>query len=253
MAETSKISWTDATFNPWIGCTKVSPGCDHCYAERDNNRRKWTLGWGVGAPRKRTSEANWRNPIKWNRQAEDSGTPLRVFCASLADILDNEVPDEWRFDLWRLIEMTPHLRWLLLSKRIGNALSMMPQSWRVLPPKNVCWMATMVNQEEIDRDYRKLMAVPAVCRGISVEPMLGPIWLPSQACKHGAVDWIITGGESGFGFRMCEPRWVSSVADQCKELGIAHHHKQWSGLRPGENGCLVNGVERKAFPPALVA
>jgi protein gp37 len=99
VAETSGISWTDATFNPWIGCTKVSPACDNCYAERDNARRKWVDGWGAGVPRRRTK--SWGDPLRWNRKAAAEGATLRVFCASLADIFDNEVPEEWRDDLWQ--------------------------------------------------------------------------------------------------------------------------------------------------------
>ena len=110
MAEVSEISWTDATFNPWIGCTKVSPACDHCYAERDNGRRGWVAGWGPGVPRRRTK--TWGDPLKWNRKATESGLRPRVFCASLADVFDNEVPQAWREDLWALLRATPNLRWI---------------------------------------------------------------------------------------------------------------------------------------------
>jgi protein gp37 len=170
MAEISGISWTDATFNPWIGCTKVSPACDNCYAERDNSRRKWVDGWGPGVPRRRTK--SWDDPLRWNRKAQKEATILRVFCASLADIFDNEVPQDWRDDLWPLIRDTPNLRRILLTKRIGNVKKMLPADW---PLANAGLMATLANQEEWDRDFHKLMEVPATWHGVSAEPLLGPI------------------------------------------------------------------------------
>lgn len=243
MAKESGISWTDATFNPWIGCTKVSTGCDHCYAERDNSRRKWVAGWGAGVERRRTK--TWGNPVSWNADAAKSGVPLKVFCASLADVFDNEVPQEWREDLWQLIRDTPHLRWILLTKRIGNAAKMLPPDW---PFSNAGLMATMVNQEEWNRDIGKLMSTPATWHGVSVEPMLGHIeigeWRP---------DWIITGGESGFERRGLNMDWVRSMRDQCANNGITFHHKQNGGVRGKDNGCLIDGEEHKFFPEALAA
>ena len=241
MAEHSEISWTDATFNPWIGCPRVSPGCDHCYAARDNERRKWVSGWD--AERRRTK--TWGEPIKWNRKAAETGYRPRVFCASLADVFDNQAPDEWRADLWQLLRDTPNLRWMLLTKRIGNAAKMLPVDW---PFPHVGLMATMVNQTEWDRDFPKLAATPAAWRGVSVEPMLGPIIIGNDR-----PDWIITGGESGPNHRRTDPAWVRLMRDQCKRAGIAFHHKQWGGLRPKANGCLIDGQEHKAFPASLAA
>lgn len=248
MGEQSAISWTDATFNPWIGCTRVSPGCDHCYAARDNTRRKWVDGWGeVGGPkvpRRRTK--TWREPIKWNAKATITGYRPRVFCASLADVFDNEVDDAWRTDLWQLLRDTPNLRWMLLTKRIGNARKMLPPDW---PFPHVGLMATMVNQEEWDRDIGKLMAVPAAWHGVSVEPMLGEVEIGDGPWP----DWIITGGESGPNHRVTQRWWVSHMRDQCAAAGIAFHHKQWGGVRPKENGCEIDGREHKDFPLALAA
>lgn len=243
MAEVSAISWTDATFNPWIGCTKVSPACDHCYAERDNSRRGWVPGWGPGMPRKRTK--TWGEPVKWNRKAAESGRPLRVFCASLADVFDNEAPQEWRDDLWQLLRETPNLRWILLSKRIGNARKMLPADW---PFPNAGLMATIANQEEWDRDWHKLRDTPATWHGISAEPLLGHIDIGDAR-----PDWIITGGESGPTRRPLDMDAVRSIRDQCARNGITFHHKQNGGFRGKDSGCLVDGVEHKYFPPALAA
>lgn len=243
MAETSAISWTDATFNPWIGCTKVSPACDFCYAERDNQRRGWVPGWGTGVPRRRTK--TWGQPLQWHAKAAVTGYKPRVFCASLADVFDNEVPDEWRTDLWALFRATTNLRWMLLTKRIGNAQKMLPADW---PFQHVGLMATLANQEEWDRDYPKLARVAAAWRGVSAEPLLGPIDIGDAR-----PEWIITGGESGAQHRHTDPDWVRSIRDQCARNGVAFHHKQWGGVRPKSNGCELDGREHKAFPEALAA
>ena len=140
MSAATRIEWADSTFNPWIGCTKISPGCDHCYAERQMDQRLGRVRWGAGQPRQRTSAAYWRQPELWNAEAdrfrecgacgwrgqiEIGASPVpfarrRVFCASLADVFDNEVPLKWLMDLLDLIRRTPNLDWLLLTKRIGN-------------------------------------------------------------------------------------------------------------------------------------
>lgn len=280
MAEQSKIEWCDSTFNSWIGCTKVSQACDHCYAEAMMDTRMGRVKWGAGQARSRTSAAYWKQPLKWNTQpffqCGDCGwrgtseleamrdvdspkhlvcmncisgnitpTRRRVFCASLADVFDNQAPDEWRADLWQLLRDTPNLRWMLLTKRIGNAAKMLPVDW---PFPHVGLMATMVNQTEWDRDFPKLAATPAAWRGVSVEPMLGPIIIGNDR-----PDWIITGGESGPNHRRTDPAWVRLMRDQCKRAGIAFHHKQWGGLRPKANGCLIDGQEHKAFPASLAA
>lgn len=245
MAEQSAISWTDATFNPWIGCTRVSPGCDHCYAARDNERRKWVSAWD--AERRRTK--TWGDPLKWNRKAAETGYRPRVFCASLADVFDNAAPQEWRNDLWQLFRETPNLRWIVLTKRIGNVMKMIPADW---PFAHVGIMATMVNQEEYDRDRLKLSAVPAPWRGISAEPLLGRIILDHKDAKAN-LNWVITGGESGPGFRPLDMDAVRYLRDQCRDLGITFHHKQNGGVRGKDAGCLVDGVEHKHFPAALAA
>jgi protein gp37 len=245
MAEISGISWTDATFNPWIGCTRVSPACDRCYAARDNERWHWVSGWGTGIARRRTSVQNWNKVLKWNREAVASGRPLRVFCASLADVFDNEVEQAWRDDLWQLLRETPNLRWILLTKRIGNAAKMLPPDW---PFANAGLMATLECQEVWDRDYRKLALVPAAWHGVSAEPLIGHIDI-----GNAKPDWIITGGESGPGFRPLDMDAVRSLRDQCLRNGITFHHKQNGGIRGKDAGCLVDGVEHKHFPPALAA
>lgn len=334
MSDQTKIEWSDSTFNPWIGCTKVGPGCDHCYAATQDNHRKWTpYGWGAGKPRKRTSESNWKKPLMWNKHAgnnlfvqcaecglrefrkwdntlppgglsccsnpdclslpESDSSPVRprVFCASLSDWLDNEVPIEWLVDLLDLIRQTPNLDWLLLTKRIGNLHSrieaaedcaslapygpehfMWISDWLAgKPPANVWIGATVVNQEEADRDIPKLLQVPARIRFLSVEPMLGPIKFNTyhlltnhcfvceseDNCGHErgtqshpincvhrtthkdskdrpgeGVAWVICGGESGPNARPMHPDWARSLRDQCIAAGVPFLFKQWGTWKP---------------------
>ena len=208
MAKNTRISWCHSTWNPWIGCTKVSPGCDHCYAEAQDARGRWDGGrkhWGPGVTRYRTSAGNWNHPIRWNAEAKRTGKRHLVFCASLADVVDNEVPWEWRRDLFHLIRCTPTLTWLLLTKRIGNAERMIEQAviesapherdhfW---PWPHVWLGASIVNQEEADRDIPKLLATPAAKRFVSYEPALGPVDWSQWLYGSPRLDWIIVGGES---------------------------------------------------------
>ena len=270
MSANSKIEWCDHTFNPWEGCQKVGPGCDHCYAEARNARFSGgqALNWGPGAPRRRTSAANWRLPLKWNAQAQDEGRRFRVFCASLADVFDNEVPAEWRQDLFELIRSTPHLDWLLLTKRIGNAEAMIRAAlanmdigysvpFAAWPWPNVWIGATVVNQEEADRDIPKLLAVPARVRFLSIEPMLGPIDLRGTGAFKMAttaigaatntgwhqvgVHWVIAGGESGPGARPMHPDWARSLRNQCAAAGVPFLFKQWGEWGPDWEGAETCG------------
>jgi protein gp37 len=257
VSENTKIEWADHTFNPWEGCQKVGPGCDHCYAEARNARFGGGVApnWGPGAPRRRTSVANWNQPLKWDHKAWSNGARARVFCASLADVFDNTVDPEWRADLFALIQRTQHLDWLLLTKRIGNVLAMLPPSFDGASPygayRNVWIGATVVNQEEADRDIPKLLDVPARVRFLSIEPMLGPVdlseWLPIEAVlplanpwrrrtKFGEPDsgigWVIVGGESGPGARPMHPQWARDLRDQCAAAGVAYLFKQWGEWSP---------------------
>lgn len=276
MSENTKIEWCDSTFNPWIGCTKVSPACDHCYAERSTPARTLGVTWGPHAERRRTGAANWELPKRWNAQAEvfqqQHGRRQRVFCASLADVFDNQVPVAWLVDLLGLIAATPRLDWLLLTKRIGNfdtrlgaaldsvctqaepsALGVWLMRWlnREKAPRNIWLGATIVNQEEADRDIPKLLAVPARVRFLSVEPMLGPVDLGSfmpiecvmpvgnpwrRRTKFGEpdtlIDWLICGGESGLNARPMHPDWARSLRDQCAAAGVPFLFKQWGEFLP---------------------
>ncbi len=242
MAENSKIEWTTHTFNPWIGCQKVSPGCDHCYAEALMDTRYGKVNWGPHGERKRTSEANWKLPLRWARQAGRLNRP-RVFCASLADVFDNKVPKEWRADLFALIRATPELDWLLLTKRPENIRKMLPADWDS-GYFNVWLGTTCEDQKNYDRRWEILKAVPAVIRFISYEPAIGPLRISDDWQKK-APDWIICGGESGRVTRYMEPAWAESLKTQCEYLGIAFFMKQMTDKKPIPNHLLL-----RQFPQA---
>ena len=163
MGETTEISWTDHTFNPWLGCTKVSAGCTHCYAESLVNRYGWAK-WGPGQARKRTSAANWRKPLAWNRAAEKAGVRRRVFCASLADVFDHEAPAGARADLWDLIRKCPALDWQLLTKRPENIEQYLPADWEHYHGWPNVWLGTTTEDQAA---VRPSVADPLghLCRG----------------------------------------------------------------------------------------
>lgn len=265
----SKIEWTDHTFNPWYGCTKVSPGCANCYAE------SWALAasgveWGKGKERKRASEAKWREPIQWNREAilAPAGTPRpRVFCASLADWLDDEVPVEWLLDLLDLIRCTPNLDWLLLTKRPQNwedrmmaaearitkdlrydhGLYMYVAGWlRGNFPANVWIGTTIEDQKRADERIPELVEIRAAVRFLSCEPLLGPVDLSYYTTDpvKSYIDWVICGGESGKAARPMHPDWARELRDSCMAASIPFLFKQWGEWgRRGENGLTLDHAE----------
>ncbi|MFZ2540171.1 MAG: phage Gp37/Gp68 family protein, partial [Gallionella sp.] len=256
------IAWCKSTLNPWIGCTKIGPDCNNCYAETMDKRAVFdgVTHWGAGVPRKRTSEQNWNAVRRWNRIAPDTEFAGRkgfwpVFCASLADVFDNEVDPQWQHDLWNLIASTPNLTWLLLTKRIGNVARLVDPRWMEHGfPDNVWLGATVVNQEEADRDIPKLLQIPAKVRFLSVEPMLGPVDLiqamemrePGSRFNGWAeLSWCICGGESGTKARPMHPDWARLLRDQCAAAGVPYFFKQWDGKTPHR---LLDGVEHSEFP-----
>jgi protein gp37 len=277
MSENSKIEWTDHTFNPWIGCTHKSPGCVNCYAEARDERFAKGQHWGKGAPRQRTTEANWKLPLKWNHQAEwdlaqaFSRRP-RVFCASLADWLDDEVPIEWLAVLLELIRLTPNLDWLLLTKRPENWKSRMTAVLRLKEdegraladhiwlldwisgesaPANV-WMGTSVeDQKRADERIPLLLGIPAGIHFLSCEPLIGPLllgeWIPRNLCPR--IDWAIIGGESGPGARICDVRWVRALVNQFRYASVACFVKQLGATSIEENAAMVLG-DRKGGDPS---
>lgn len=249
MAKDSGIEWTDHTFNPWWGCTKVSPGCKHCYAEAWAKRVGSNV-WGPDAGRRELSDAYWRQPISWNAEAVRSGRRARVFCASMADVFeDRRDLDAKRERVWKLIGETPQLDWLLLTKRPQNVSRLAPygDQW----PDNVWLGATAENQKWFDKRMVALTILPARVLFLSCEPLLGALdfshWVKrAQRGDSRMVDWVIAGGESGPHSRPMHPEWLMSLRDQCVDADIRFHFKQWGNWRP-INPHQVDGRPRKTI------
>lgn len=238
--EDSAIGWTTHTFNPVIGCTKVSPACDFCYAEEYANHYEPLVTWGkpgVKAKLRRTAPSNWKNPIYWNRRADHLAAQRglfrqRVFCASLSDVFDSDWDPQWRADLWDLIRETPDLDWLLLTKRPQNIADMLPADWGGDGWQNVWLGTTAENQVEYDRRKKHLLAVPAKIHFFSCEPLLGPIDIGVGA--YG--DWYICGGESGPNRRPTSMVWMEHMRLQCADRKIPFFFKQDTSFKPGIRG-----------------
>lgn len=229
MGKDSKIEWTTHTFNPWWGCTKVSEACKHCYAESWAKRVGKDV-WGPGVERRTFGDDHWKQPVRWNALAEGAVERPRVFCASMADVFeDREELDTHRFRLWDLIEATPNLDWLLLTKRPENVQARV--RWGTDWPSNV-WIGTTVElQKRADELLPHLAKIPAKVRFISAEPLLGPLEL--RRWLGASIDWVITGGESGPKARPASPDWFRSLMLQCMENDVPFHFKQWGDWAPG--------------------
>lgn len=246
MSDTTTIEWTTTragdgtvypgyTFNPWTGCLKVSPACQHCYAEALAKRNNAVFGqWGPGTERRRTSDANWGKPLAWDRRAKRLGVRLKVFCASMADIFEHRTDlNPLRRELWAIIRATPHLDWLLLTKRPS-----MMRLWMSMfgCPENVWAGVTVEDQHRANERIPILLRVPARVRFLSVEPLLGPVDIfgahtvaartvgPKPA---DLIHWVIVGGESGPKARVMQPEWACSIRDQCQRAGVPFFFKQW--------------------------
>lgn len=283
MGENSKIEWTHHTFNPWRGCTKVSPGCANCYAETLSGRNHAVLGeWGKTGTRVIASEAMWREPVKWNKEAAAAGERRRVFCASLADVFEgpDTMPESAlpavvsaRARLMHMIEATPLLDWLLLTKRPENVMRLLPDGFKF--PANI-WIGTSVeNQEMAEKRIPELLKVPARVRFLSMEPLLGPVGpslvhrkcyqceKPSEYlgwnilgynfhksavyCNNcgyfmdtlGTIDWVIVGGESGPKARPINADWVRSIRDRCKRAEVPFFMKQMDKKTPIPDDLMI--------------
>jgi protein gp37 len=251
MGAQTGISWTDRTFNPWWGCTKVSPGCDHCYAEQLDARYGGDdTHWGKGARRRVFADKHWNQPLQWNARAARTNLIEKVFCASMADVMDDEAPEGQRDRLWRLIDATPNLFWQLLTKRPQRYVRYLPKQG--FKHDNVILMATVESQEfyasRITALYRAAGdletrnsftrgANQRVPTGISYEPALGPLSIREYPGLR--PDWLIFGGETGAGRRPIQIRWAEDIKDECEEFGIAFFMKQVSAHTPARASALI--------------
>lgn len=243
----SGIEWTHFSGNAWIGCTAAGPGCNACYAAGLFDHRLHQVEWGAGKERKKVKgfAAKVR---KADREAVKAGTRKRFFVNPSSDIFDNEVPDVWREDVWAAMREARALDFIIVTKRIGNALKMLPEDWGQ-GYANGWLLATMVNQAEIDRDMPKLAKVPAVVRGLSIEPLMGPVDLSEWL--H-CISWVIIGGQSaqpgGEEPMHAQYEWVRALIDQCLAAGIAVFFKQWGTGHLPRGGNVIDGEVIELFP-----
>lgn len=272
MGKNTSIEWCDHTFSPWWGCTKVAAGCAHCYAE--TFARRFGVGWGNGSERRIASERSWRQPLAWERAARHradcphtslTGTEPayrcdgcgaivttapdpkhdgfvverfhrpRVFCGSMCDVFEARPElDAPRDRLSRLIEQTPNLDWLLLTKRPENIRPML--SFQQAAPIENLWVGcSIATQADADRNLPLLMAVPAVVRFLSIEPLIEPIDFGDEFRESAnCPEWVIVGGESGPNARPCRIEWIRSIVAQCREARVPCFVKQIGSLVPWE-------------------
>lgn len=244
----TNISWTDYSFNPWIGCAKVSEGCAHCYAEEFTARRLECGLWGLDSKRRQRPESAWREPIAWNRKAEVQGVQRKVFCASLADVFEDR-PDllEPRWRLWETIRATPNLQWQLLTERPENIARLLPADWALnLNGYPNVWLGVSAeNQARWNQRVPVLCQTPATVHFVSYEPALGPV---DPASTYPLLpEWVICGGESGLQRREFDRDWARQMRDQCRSLDIAFWYKQGSHRLPGRDTEL-DGQTIHEFP-----
>ncbi len=245
MAENSKIEWTHHTMNFWLGCTALSPACDHCYAEgwakRTGNAALWQ------GERRRTTAALWRQPAKWDAACDAAGIRQRVFTNSLADFFDNQVPAEWRHDAWAIITGARHLDWMVLTKRPENIAKMLPvmdssapgyRPWNERWPWRNVWLGTTIEDRARLHRLDKLRAVPAAVRFLSIEPLLEDLGELDLSGIH----LVIVGGESGPRARPMRLAWVRSLIAQCRAQGVAVFVKQMGRTAHMDRTDAVQGV-----------
>lgn len=279
MADKTKIEWAHKTWSPWLGCTNISSACDHCYAEKWA-KRSGLVGWGPGQ-RRRTSPDYWKKPLKWNEEARTAGTRFRVF-PSLCDPFDNDraITSGWHGDLWNLIDRTPYLDWMLLTKRPQNIKKQMPETYGMREwgnGWNNVWLGiTAEDQEQWDIRHPHLFAVNALVRFASMEPLLGRVdmcealgmwWNGTMNAWEGTgaqinrdkwgnkkLHMAITGGESG-GIRRNVERLIDdikSIDRQCEGAGVAHFVKQDAALHEGKQGRIPDCLWAKKQMPGDV-
>jgi len=233
LADRTIIAWTERTWNPWRGCTKISPGCAHCYMFTAQER----LGWD---PTVVTRTKKWNEPLKWEREAAAAGRTINVFTCSWSDWF-HEDADGWRAEAWDLVRRCPHLHFQILTKRHERIVANLPANWRDGWP-NV-WLGVSIENDRHVHRADTLRTIPAAVRFISAEPLLGP--LPSLQL-HG-IDWLIVGGESGPGFRPMALAWARALRLRAAEAGVAFFFKQSAAPRT-EMGIALDGAIVREYP-----
>lgn len=247
MGQNSSISWTTHTYNAWWGCTKVgnSPACDQCYAETWAKRTGFQI-WGADAPRRYFGDKHWNDPLKWNREAEKLGERARVFCMSMGDWAEGRPEQAPHLErLWALIENTPWLDWLMLTKRPQLISKLCPISGPRI------WQGTTTEtQAWLDLRWGHLKRVVSEIYWLSIEPLFERIVLPDDFLALGKRGWVIVGGESGSHARPMNPEWARSLRDQCRDAGVPFHMKQMSGRTKEALAAIPEDLRIREFPEA---
>ena len=234
MSNRSKIEWTDSTWNPVTGCQPVSPGCDHCYAQRFAERFRGVAGNAFEQGFDLQLRPEWLEiPRRWKR-------PRRIFVGSMTDLFQKDVPDEYICRIFTTMEQASWHTYQLLTKRSARLAKLAP----ILPWPPHVWVGVSVELERYTWRVDHLRQVPAQVRFISAEPLLGPL----TGINLDGIHWVITGGESGPGARPCDPAWVRDLRDRCQSQGIAFFHKQWGGPARKASGRLLDGRTWDEFP-----
>jgi protein gp37 len=227
MSDKSTIEWTEATWNPVTGCSKVSPGCANCYAETLSLRYGYSkLPWTPANAEQNVVLHPERldQPRKWKR-------PRLIFVNSMSDLFHELVPWDYIDRVFDVMEQCPRHTFQILTKRPERMRAIA----RVVPP-NV-WLGTSIENDRWVKRADFLRETPQAIRFLSLEPLLGP--LPSLDLT--GIDWAIVGGESGAGHRPIDPQWVRDIRDRCLEAGVAFFFKQWGGITPKAGGRLLDG------------
>jgi protein gp37 len=232
MSAQSKIEWTDATWNPVRGCTKISPGCAHCYAETFAERFRGVKGhpFEQGFDLRLVPE-KLGEPLRW-------ATPRRIFVNSMSDLFHKNVPDEYIEAVAAVMLQANWHTYQILTKRPERMMQLLKARLKTAACANHLWWGVSVeNRKHGLPRLEHLRKSPAAVRFLSVEPLLEDL----GTLNLSGIDWVIVGGESGAGAREMKPQWVRSIRNQCKEAGVAFFFKQWGGVRKSERGRELDG------------
>ena len=257
MPDGSAIEWTDATWNPTTGCTRVSAGCDHCYAERLSHRLlSGTYRSKLPVVNTKENRADpfavriWPErlavPAEWR-------TPRRIFVNSMSDLFHRDIPELFVRQCFEvMLDVDRHV-YQILTKRPARAVKFVRERHADLFPGGSLpghvWIGTSVEDQGVDYRVRHLLGIPAAVRFLSCEPLIGPLDLGPFLRQRNALHWVIVGGESGPGARALDPAWARRIRDQCSRAGVPFFFKQWGGLTPKAGGRELDGETWDEYPP----
>jgi protein gp37 len=243
MADKTSIEWTNATWNPVTGCTKISAGCDHCYAERFSERFRGVKGhpFEHGFDLQLRPE-RMRQPLAWRR-------PRKIFVNSMSDLFHKEIPKRFVDDVFETMESADWHTFQVLTKRSSRMRSYVNARYsKIIPPSHI-WLGTSIEDRQRLSRLRHLQETNAAVRFLSIEPLLAPVGKMDLSGIH----WVIVGGESGPKARPMDPEWVLDIRAQCEKSSVAFFFKQWGGFRPKSGGRLLDKKVWDGYPTNAVA